>query len=279
MAKAWYYYNNDGRKCGPISSVQLKSLADQGVVTPATRIANEEGKEAVAEKVKGLFSPSATPAPPPPRPIPPPPPPKAKPSPPPVSPPPNPFDAFPPAEPSGNAFDTFPMLQSSDDPFGNIPLAVAPGSYAPFPSNTATVRRSSSGIGYFDVLKKYADFSGRARRKEYWMFYFVNWLIYIAFVVFCFTVGAVIGAVYGPGEETIRFAETVGSILGGLYLLWNLGILLPTLAVLIRRLHDAGHSGWWLLIIFVPLVGLVILLVFLIQDSQQESNKYGPRPK
>ena len=110
---------------------------------------------------------------------------------------------------------------------------------------------------YLDVLKKYAVFEGRARRKEYWMFVLFNFLIAIA-----------IGVVEG-------IVGTVG-ILGALY---ALAIIVPGLAVSVRRLHDTGRSGWFLLIGLIPLVGLIILIVFFVQDSQPGDNKFGPNPK
>ncbi len=109
---------------------------------------------------------------------------------------------------------------------------------------------------YFEVLKKYAVFSGRARRKEYWMFLLFNIIIVIALGVI----------------ETIVGTNSV------IALFYTLAILLPGLAVTVRRLHDTGKSGWWLLIGIVPLIGIVIL-VFMVQDSQAGDNQYGPNPK
>ncbi len=111
---------------------------------------------------------------------------------------------------------------------------------------------------YLEVLKKYAVFSGRARRKEYWMFILFNNII-------VFVLGLI--------EE---IAGSDQSILATLYML---AVLLPGLAVSVRRLHDTGRSGWWLLIGFVPLIGAIVLLVFMVQDSQQSENQYGPNPK
>ncbi|MGI9255695.1 MAG: DUF805 domain-containing protein [Salinispira sp.] len=140
---------------------------------------------------------------------------------------------------------------------------------------------------YISVLKQYAVFSGRARRKEYWMFTLISTII-----------SSIISAI-------------VPSV-GGLY---SLLVLVPTLAVTVRRLHDTGRRGWWILypaitllinvivatIIFVsndyslmplfsnfggafgfffpPAIALIILLVFMSQDSQQGENRYGPNPK
>lgn len=110
---------------------------------------------------------------------------------------------------------------------------------------------------YLDVLKKYAVFNGRARRKEYWMFFLFNIIIMVV-------LGIVEGIVGGPG------------VLAGIY---GLAVLLPGIAVSIRRLHDTDRSGWWLLIGLVPLIGAIVLLVFFVQDSQAAENQYGPNPK
>lgn len=115
---------------------------------------------------------------------------------------------------------------------------------------------------YLDVLKKYAVFQGRARRKEYWMFTLFSMLIYIGLMI--------IEGILGMGSE--------GGI-GLLSLFYSLGVLLPSLAVTVRRLHDTGRSGWWLLIGLIPLVGGIVLLVFMVLDGQPGSNQYGPNPK
>lgn len=115
---------------------------------------------------------------------------------------------------------------------------------------------------YLDVLKKYAVFQSRARRKEYWMFTLFSMLIYIGLMI--------IEGILGMGSE--------GGI-GLLSLFYSLGVLLPSLAVTVRRLHDTGRSGWWLLIGLIPLVGGIVLLVFMVLDGQPGSNQYGPNPK
>ena len=115
---------------------------------------------------------------------------------------------------------------------------------------------------YLQVLKKYAVFNGRARRTEYWMFVLFNFIIVIA-------LGFIEGFTgIAPGTDQ--------SVLGGLYML---AVLLPGIAVGVRRLHDTGRSGWWLLIGFVPLIGAIVLLVFMVQDSHSGENQYGPNPK
>jgi len=116
---------------------------------------------------------------------------------------------------------------------------------------------------YVEVLKKYAVFDGRARRKEYWYFFLLNILASIALT----GIDAMIGT----------FDAHVGiGLLGGVYIL---AVLLPGLAVSVRRLHDTDRSGWWVLISFIPVIGGLVFLVFMILDSQPGSNTYGPNPK
>ncbi len=109
---------------------------------------------------------------------------------------------------------------------------------------------------YLEVLKKYAVFTGRAHRTEYWMFFLFNFIIAIVL--------GVIDGVLGT------------AILG---LIYSLAVLIPGIAVGVRRLHDTNRTGWWLLIGLVPLIGFIVLIVFFVQDSQEGSNDYGPNPK
>jgi uncharacterized membrane protein YhaH (DUF805 family) len=116
---------------------------------------------------------------------------------------------------------------------------------------------------YLMVLKKYAQFTGRSRRKELWMFVLFNTLIGILLCVL-----------------SILLRESgISSIVSVLCLLYMLAVLVPGLAVGVRRLHDTGRSGWWWLIDLVPFVGPIILLVFWVLDSQPGANQYGPNPK
>lgn len=116
---------------------------------------------------------------------------------------------------------------------------------------------------YLEVLKKYVTFSGRARRKEYWMFVLFN----IIFSIVATVLDSVIGT---------RDPDTGYGIISGLY---SLAVLLPGLAVSARRLHDIGKSGWWLLIVLIPIIGAIWLLVLMVTDSQPGDNEYGPNPK
>ncbi|MFT5724918.1 MAG: uncharacterized membrane protein YhaH (DUF805 family) [Bacteroidia bacterium] len=119
---------------------------------------------------------------------------------------------------------------------------------------------------YLKVLKNYAGFDGRARRKEYWMFVLINFIISI--VLYAIMIG---GATSGSAA-----LASIGSVLYGVY---ALGVLIPSLAVGVRRLHDIGKSGWMILVGLIPFVGIIWLIVLLATDSTPGSNEYGPNPK
>ncbi|TFV46844.1 DUF805 domain-containing protein [Blastococcus sp. TF02A-35] len=106
------------------------------------------------------------------------------------------------------------------------------------------------------VLTQYAGFSGRARRSEYWWF-----------ALFSFGVSVLASAI-----DAMIGASVVSLIV-------SLGLLIPSLAVGVRRLHDTNRSGWWLLIALVPLVGAIVLIVFFCTDSERGPNQWGPSPK
>ncbi|WP_201615993.1 DUF805 domain-containing protein [Psychrobacter urativorans] len=108
-------------------------------------------------------------------------------------------------------------------------------------------------------LRNYVNFSGRARRKEYWYFVLVQFiLMFIAMVL----------------DAVIFNSET-----GLFYVLVALGLFLPSIAVGVRRLHDTSRSGWWLLMSLIPLIGTIILLVFFASDTKPETNRWGPPAK
>jgi uncharacterized membrane protein YhaH (DUF805 family) len=116
---------------------------------------------------------------------------------------------------------------------------------------------------YLQALKKYTVFTGRSRRREYWFFVLFNILVSLALAVVDYFTG------------TYNSAYRMG-LLGGLY---TLAVLIPAIAVTIRRLHDTGRSGWWILIVLVPIIGGIWLLVLMVFDSQPGENAYGPSPK
>ena len=113
---------------------------------------------------------------------------------------------------------------------------------------------------YLEVLRKYATFSGRARRAEYWYFVLANLIIYAVFAAI--------------GVATGKYAAAVT-----IYYVYMLAVLIPSLAVSFRRLHDTDRSAWWLLIDFVPIVGIIILIIFFAEDSTPGDNRFGPNPK
>jgi uncharacterized membrane protein YhaH (DUF805 family) len=107
---------------------------------------------------------------------------------------------------------------------------------------------------FLEPIKKYAEFNGRAVRKEYWM--------YVLYYIIIYIVLAVVDGIIGISLLTTLF---------------SLGLLLPSLALGTRRLHDTGRTGWWQLIGLIPLVGLVILIYFFVQASDDD-NQYGAQP-
>jgi uncharacterized membrane protein YhaH (DUF805 family) len=116
---------------------------------------------------------------------------------------------------------------------------------------------------YLEVLKKYAEFNGRARRKEYWMFFLIS------------TVISIILAVIDSFTGTISEEAGLG-LFSGIY---ALAVLIPGLSVTVRRLHDTDRSGWWILIGLIPVIGGIALLIFMVLDSTPGGNQYGPNPK
>lgn len=116
---------------------------------------------------------------------------------------------------------------------------------------------------YLAALKNYANFEGRAQRKAFWYFVLFN------------TLFAIILAILDSALGTFD-AQSGWGALGAIY---TLAVLLPGIAVAARRLHDIGRSGWWQLIVLVPIIGAILLVVWYCFDSTPGSNKYGPNPK
>ena len=121
---------------------------------------------------------------------------------------------------------------------------------------------------YLMVLRRYAQFDGRSRRKEFWIFALFNILIILASLFVRF-------ASFGVMVHD-NYTETVLSIPLAFYILV---IIIPSLAVTVRRLHDTGKSGWMILLCLIPIVGEIIVLVFTVLDSDPGPNQYGPNPK
>ena len=116
---------------------------------------------------------------------------------------------------------------------------------------------------YREALRKYATFDGRARRKEYWFFTLFNFLGLLVLTIVDMAVG------------TFNEQAEIG-LLGGIYLL---AVLIPSIAVTVRRLHDTDRSGWWILLNFIPVIGSIVIVVFAVLDSQPGGNRFGPNPK
>jgi len=111
------------------------------------------------------------------------------------------------------------------------------------------------------ITQRYAKFSGRARRKEYWLFVLAN-IVLNTLALAIDTAGS-----FDQSSDPGLFSSIV-----------ILGLLIPSLAVTVRRLHDTNRSGWWVLIIFIPLIGPIFLLVFLCLKSDEGENQFGPNP-
>lgn len=118
---------------------------------------------------------------------------------------------------------------------------------------------------YFAVLKRYATFGGRARRAEYWMFALVNFVVLVVLSI--------------AGTIALHASTRTALIVDGVLLVYALLVLLPSIAVTVRRLHDTGRSGGWFWIVLVPFVGPIVLFVFTVLDSAPDKNAYGPSPK
>ncbi|MDG4783702.1 DUF805 domain-containing protein [Micromonospora sp. WMMD961] len=122
----------------------------------------------------------------------------------------------------------------------------------------------SFGAAVKSVLSKYVGFTGRARRSEYWWFFLFTILVSIVTAV----LDSALGLNYMDGSSS----GPIGTIV-------SLALLLPGLAVAVRRLHDTDRSGWWLLIALVPIVGAIVLIVFFVMDGTPGANRFGASPK
>jgi uncharacterized membrane protein YhaH (DUF805 family) len=117
---------------------------------------------------------------------------------------------------------------------------------------------------YTDVIKKYVEFSGRARRQEFWMFNLINAVIWLVLLGIDNAIGTDQGQYHTSG------------ILSGIY---SLAVLLPSIAVAIRRMHDTNRTGWWVLINLICCIGWIIFIVFAAKEGDAGANQYGPDPK
>ncbi|HEY2190834.1 MAG TPA: DUF805 domain-containing protein [Actinomycetospora sp.] len=123
---------------------------------------------------------------------------------------------------------------------------------------------------YLKALRQYADFSGRARRTEFWMFVLVNVIISVILGIIDSAIGT--ASLYAAGGT----ASYSPGILGGIY---GLAVLIPSIAVTVRRLHDTDRSGWWFFIQLIPVVGAIVMLVFACLEGTRGPNRFGADPK
>ena len=123
------------------------------------------------------------------------------------------------------------------------------------------------------VLRKYAVFSGRARRSELW-WYLLFYVIVLAVAL------ALDAALFGTGEATTTSSSVSYQVNAGpVSWIVLLALFLPTLGAYVRRLHDTGRTGWWVLLGIIPFFGTIVLIVFYVLDSTPGSNRFGPSPK
>lgn len=113
------------------------------------------------------------------------------------------------------------------------------------------------------ALRRYNDFNGRSRRREYWLYV----LFYILLAIGAHFLDSLFG-----------FAD-VGEVYGPIYTLFVIIMVLPSIAVAVRRLHDIGKSGWWIFVGFVPVIGFIWLLIYFVREGTIGPNQYGPDPK
>jgi uncharacterized membrane protein YhaH (DUF805 family) len=123
---------------------------------------------------------------------------------------------------------------------------------------------------YLEVLRKYARFDGRARRMEYWYFALFNILVEMGLALLALG----FGMLFGHSDVNVMVSFMMVPIC-----LYSLAVLIPSLAVTVRRLHDTGRSGWWYFIAFVPFFGGIILFVFTLLEGDPGPNMYGSSPK
>lgn len=132
----------------------------------------------------------------------------------------------------------------------------------------SAIKNNLAGMNYFTIWKdvlqhRYAKFDGRAARTEFWSFALINLAVFVVLWI-------LMAILRGSGIDKVILV---------IYWLYCLAIIVPSLAVTFRRLHDTGRTAWWILIDLVPFVGAIVLLIFELLDSEPGDNKYGPNPK
>lgn len=120
---------------------------------------------------------------------------------------------------------------------------------------------------YLDVWKKFAVFSGRATRTQYWMFFLIHIIVVVLLVAGSIGVSGA-GAYDGTGSPSDPFSI--------IYMIYSFAVFVPSLAVTVRRLHDTGRSGFWYFVGFIPFLGGLVVLFFMLQGSEPGDNQYGP---
>lgn len=126
---------------------------------------------------------------------------------------------------------------------------------------------------YKSMFKKYAKFNGRSRRSEYWYATLANSLIILAMVLLMVIIAATNESNMSDGAAV--FLSIISLALFG----YSFAVMIPGMAMGVRRLHDTGRSGWFMLLSLIPYIGGIILFIFMVQDSQPEANQYGTNPK
>ena len=129
---------------------------------------------------------------------------------------------------------------------------------------------------YKEMFKKYAKFDGRSRRSEYWYAGLANFIIMMVAYIILFVPMITDLVNYGEPTET---TAAIMAVSGLVLMIYAFAVMIPCLALGVRRLHDIGKSGWFMLISLIPYVGSIILIVFMATDSQSGPNQYGPNPK
>ena len=130
----------------------------------------------------------------------------------------------------------------------------------------------------FQPIRKYADFSGRARRKEFWLFALLIFLIEIVFMALISAVGGQDLLMDYPASANVPMSGPLMAV-ALLHFAVMLALLVPSLAVTFRRLHDTNRKGWWILLGFIPLIGQLVLFIFYLLDGTPGPNRFGPDPK
>ncbi len=154
-------------------------------------------------------------------------------------------------------------------------LTDVPEQYARRYSESEDIANYNLITAFVSMFKKYAQFNGRSRRSEYWYATLANVLISMAMYIVIIVMAVM-------SESSYTMSTTLTMILGFISLAWvgyAFAVLIPSMAICVRRLHDTGRSGWNYLYCLIPYIGSIILIVFLAQEGQRGPNIYGPDPK